>query len=78
MPARVTLGGGPQLTLIRALTDSGLSCWCDGMLTGREQPINVKPTEYDNKLEKAASFLAHPSKMRRDGQGYSTHWADKE
>jgi hypothetical protein len=38
----VTLGGGPQLTLIRAITDSDLSCWCDGMLIGREQPINDK------------------------------------
>jgi len=40
--ARVTLGGGPQLTLIRAITDSDLTCLCDGMVIGRERPIDVK------------------------------------
>jgi hypothetical protein len=38
----------------------------------------LKPTERDNKLQKAAHFLAHPSEIRRDGQGYGTHRADKE
>jgi len=42
VPARVTLGSGPHLTLIRAITGSELSCWCDRMLVGREHPINVK------------------------------------
>jgi hypothetical protein len=42
VPARVTLGCGPQLMLIRAITDSDLSCWCCGMLIGRKEPISVK------------------------------------
>ena len=47
-------------------------------LLAENSQSTLKPTEWDNKFHKAGHFLAHPSKIRRDGQGYGTHGADKE